>query len=118
MNKLPVINIVNHHHLCFDEAEYIGRGSPLGNPFSHMSETKAETQVATREDAIAAYKEYLLEQIQKGNQLIIDELDRLALIAMSKGKLTLRCYCAPKPCHGDIIKEMILEAIKEATSIS
>ena len=115
MNKLPVINIVNHHHLCFDEAEYIGRGSPLGNPFSHMSGTKAETQVATREDAIAAYKEYLLEQLQQGNQLIIDEMDRLARIAMSKGKLTLRCYCAPKPCHGDIIKEFLLTAIQDAT---
>lgn len=114
--SLPEIKIVNHHHLCFEENEYIGRGSPLGNPFSHMENTKAEHKVETREQAIETYARWLLEQIKAGNQEVIDELDRLAVIAMEKGKLILRCYCAPKPCHGDVIRKVLLEAIQEATT--
>lgn len=106
--SLPEIKIVNHYHLCFEENEYIGRGSPLGNPFKITYEMP-------REDAIKAYAKWLLEQIQAGNQEVIGELDRLAGIAMEKGKLILRCYCAPKPCHGDVIKRVLLEAIQEAT---
>lgn len=111
--SLPEIKIINHHQLCFDDNEYIGRGSPLGNPFSHMDGTKAQHKVETREAAIEAYAKWLLEQIQAGNQEVIDELDRLAAIAMSKSKLVLRCYCAPKPCHGDVIRKVLLEAIQE-----
>lgn len=114
--SLPEIKIINHHHLCFEENEYIGRGSPLGNPFSHMENTKAEHKVETREQAIEAYARWLLEQIQAGNQSVIDEMDRLAHIAMTKGKLILRCYCAPKPCHGDVIRKVLLEAIQEYQS--
>lgn len=113
---LPEIKIVNHHHLCFGDNQYIGRGSPLGNPFSHMENTKAEHKVESREEAIKVYAKWLLEQIQSGNQEVIGELDRLAAIAMSTGKLVLRCYCAPKPCHGDVIRKVLLEAIQEATS--
>ena len=111
--SLPEIKIVNHHHLCFDDNEYIGRGSPLGNPFSHMDNTKAQHKVESREAAIEAYAKWLLEQIQAGNQEVIDEMDRLAHIAMTKGKLILRCYCTPKPCHGDVIRKVLLEAIQE-----
>ena len=116
MSKLPEIKIVNHHHLSkedYEGTEYIGRGSPLGNPFSHMENTKAKTKVETREQAIEAYARWMLEQIQAGNQIVIDEMDRLAHIAMSTGKLTLRCYCAPKSCHGDVIKQVLLEAIAQ-----
>lgn len=111
--KTPTITVVNTHKLVFEEHEYIGRGSPLGNPFSHMHGTKATTVVATREDAIKAYEGYLMDLIQEGNTEIITELDRLAQIAMSTGKLVLRCYCAPKPCHGDVIKQVLLTAISQ-----
>lgn len=112
MLKLPTITVVNHHHCHFGDSEYIGRGSPLGNPYSHKDGTKALYRVETREDAIEAYRAYLEEAILQGNQRIIQELDRLAYIAMEEGSLTLRCYCAPKPCHGDVIREVLLTAIK------
>ena len=111
--SLPEIKIINHHQLCFEENEYIGRGSPLGNPFSHMDNTKAEHKVETREQAIEAYAKWLMEKLQAGDQAIIDEMNRLANIAMSTGKLVLRCYCAPKPCHGDVIRKVLFEAIQE-----
>ena len=74
------------------DCQYIGRGSIWGNPFTHIpSGTKAQFVVATREESIVRYEEYLL----KSPNLLISlwELN---------GK-TLECYCKPKPCHGDIL---------------
>lgn len=116
MNTLPEINVVNHYHISKEDhqgTEYIGRGSPLGNPYSHKEGTKAEVVVPTLDEAIASYRAWLVAQIQNGNAVVIDELDRLAQIALSTGRLNLRCYCAPKPCHGEVIKEIILQAIAD-----
>lgn len=52
----------------------------------------------TREDVIAKYREYVMgndEQEGLGN-LIVKEL---------RGK-TLGCWCAPLPCHGDVLREI------------
>lgn len=76
---------------------YIGRGSRWGNPFTTKTNTKAEFIVATTEDSVALYKEYLIDLIRKG---IITIDDLLAL----DGK-RLGCFCKPKICHGDIINE-------------
>lgn len=114
-----MINVVNHYHLSkqdFEGTEYVGRGSPLGNPYSHRTGTKAQMVVPTVQDAIEAYRGWLMAQIRSGNQEVINELDRLAEIAMTKKRLNLRCYCSPKPCHGQVIREVILEAIQQATS--
>lgn len=116
---LPVITVVNHHHLSKEDrqgTEYIGRGSPLGNPYSHRQGTKAEHVVPTVEDAITAYRAWLIARIQDGDGVVVPELDRLAQIALNTGTLNLRCYCAPKPCHGEVIKEVILTVLKEYTT--
>lgn len=73
---------------------YIGRGSKWGNPFSHLPDTKATTVVATREEAISRYHDWLDEQ---------PEL--LAALPELKGK-TLGCYCKPQACHGDLLANL------------
>lgn len=50
--------VVNKYKESYDI--YIGRGSKWGNPYSHQSNTKAQYVVATREEAITKYREYLL----------------------------------------------------------
>ena len=72
---------------------YIGRGSPFGNPYSH--EGYGEFQVATREEAIAKYREYLLSRPE-----LMEKLKEL------KGK-RLGCWCKPDSCHGDVIMELL-----------
>ena len=74
---------------------YIGRGSLFGNPYSH--EGYGEFQVATREEAIAKYREYLLSRPE-----LMDRLKEL------KGK-RLGCWCKPDSCHGDVIMELLWE---------
>lgn len=97
----PII-IVNKHH--GKSGEYIGRGSPLGNPFVIGKD-------GTREQVIARYSVWLTEQIDKGNPVVLDELNRLGNKAIDEKGLALQCFCYPKPCHGEIIKERLAEAL-------
>ena len=79
-----------------DNYVYIGRPTKWGNPFTHLrTNTKAEFVVATREEAIAKYENYLL-----GRQDLIDSLHEL------KGKM-LGYWCKPSSCHGDILKKYV-----------
>ena len=105
------IDVVNkyHGHQLGPACIYIGRGSVLGNPFSHQQGTKASVLVESREAAVAAYSEWLNQKIAEGNELILNELLRLFEIAQEQ-PLKLLCFCAPQACHGDVIKETLLRA--------
>lgn len=73
---------------------YVGRPSKWGNPFTHKDATVAQFRVATRDDAVSAYREWIQNQPQLMNAL--HEL---------KGK-TLGCWCKPAACHGDVLLEL------------
>jgi Domain of unknown function (DUF4326) len=73
---------------------YIGRPSDWGNPFSHLESSVARFKVATREEAIEKYREWIKTQPQL-----------LARLPELKGKI-LGCWCRPLACHGDILAEM------------
>lgn len=88
------------------EGVYIGRPSPLGNPFSHLHGTKAEVVVPSRDEAVERYRQWLRTQWQQGGSAKA-ELVRLARLYKSTGKLTLVCWCAPERCHGHILAEVI-----------
>ncbi|MGG0667907.1 DUF4326 domain-containing protein [Lederbergia citrisecunda] len=85
--------VVNKYHkLPYDI--YIGRGSKWGNPFSHMDNTLAQFKVDSREEAIEAYRKWIMQQPE-----LLADLNEL------KGK-TLCCFCKPKSCHGDVLAEL------------
>ena len=75
----------------------IDRGTIWGNPYSHLPNTRAKWKVATREEAIQKYREYILTRP-----------DLLAKLPELKGK-RLGCWCKPESCHGDVLLELILE---------
>ena len=111
------INVVNkHHHQKNPNDFYVGRGSALGNPFSQMEGTKATYKVLSREMAINNYEPYLEEQIKKRNPEVIQALNAIYKLA-EKGEVNLICYCAPKKCHGDIIKNTILKKIEQQKQV-
>ncbi len=68
---------------------YIGRSSKWGNPFPIDVGT-------SRIEAILRFRDYAKGRLQREP----DWLDPL------KGK-RLGCYCKPKPCHGDVIVELL-----------
>jgi hypothetical protein len=78
-----------------NDAVYIGRRMPRfglaaskwANPFKIDRDT-------TREEIIVQYREYLL-----GKPELIAALPEL------RGK-DLVCWCAPEPCHGDVLVEL------------
>jgi hypothetical protein len=85
---------------------YIGRSrdprnNKWGNPFSHINGTLAQYKVNTREEAIRAYRQWILTQP-----------DLLADLHQLKGKV-LGCFCKPKSCHGDVLAELA-DALPEA----
>ena len=47
------------------EGVYIGRPSCLGNPFSHLDNTKAIFKVKDRDEAVDFYEVWLREQIRE-----------------------------------------------------
>lgn len=97
----PII-IVNKHH--GKSGEYIGRGSPLGNPYVIGKD-------GSREQVIAKYRVWLNEQIMRKNPVVLDELNRLGNKAIDDKGLALQCFCYPKPCHGEVIKEKLVKAM-------
>jgi len=102
--EITMIKVV--HIKLVPYAEYIGRetqdrpGSPLANPFKMRHENE-------RDDVVAAYKAWLLDKLKTGDLPVRAELNRLYKLAKT-GELLLGCYCAPKACHGDIIRQLLL----------
>jgi hypothetical protein len=78
---------------------YIGRPSLLGNPFKMSSE-------ADRETVVAQYRKWLLPEIQRDGKVQRAVLKILEDVQQDK-EVNLVCWCAPQPCHGDVIKEVI-----------
>lgn len=74
----------------------IDRTTPYGNPFSHKEGTLAKFKVATRREAIEAFRK-MLESEEEWQERI----------KPLRGK-TLGCWCRPeKSCHGDVIAEFL-----------
>lgn len=102
-----MIEVVNRHH--GRKGVYIGRGTPLGNPYSHLPSAKAKRLVATRDEAVDRYERWLRRKIAKGDPAVVGELDRLRALWKRRGKLVLECFCAPHRCHGDVVKKILEE---------
>lgn len=109
-----MISIINKRHVF-----YCGRGSPLGNPYSHLENSKAEFKVATREEAIEKYSIWLDEQIKNKNKIVCDELNKIYKTALNYD-IQLECYCAGfyQDCHTQIIEQKILAVAKENGKIN
>ena len=82
----------------------IDRRSALGNPFKMRDESK-------RDRVIEKYRIWLWEQMQSDTQAH-RELKRLLKLA-SEGPLILGCWCAPKRCHAEIVRNALLWMAKQ-----
>jgi hypothetical protein len=104
-----MIKVIHKKHSDkYKNVFYVGRGSALGNPYTSIQgrETKAQFVVSTKEESIEKYREYLKDCIEKKDEKVCNMLNEIFSLAM-KEDVCLSCYCKPKSCHGDIIKEII-----------
>lgn len=84
------IRVVHCKRDSFDV--YIGRGSKWGNPFRIGPD-------GSREQVIRKYEAWLMTQS-----------DLLEALPELEGKV-LACWCAPKPCHGDVLARLVRERV-------
>jgi len=75
--------------------EYVGRPSPLGNPFAIGKD-------GSREEVLEKYEKWLADRLYPSSPQAV-EIERLRKIHDSTGVLTLICWCTPLPCHAEII---------------
>lgn len=80
-----------------DRGISVARPTPLGNPF-------VVGRPYTRAESIARYREWFHREIETGNALVLAQLGRIEAAARA-GDVTLLCWCAPLPCHGEVIVE-------------
>ena len=120
-SDLKMIKVVNKRtHITSTNDIYIGRGSALGNPFtgSHkVEDTKAEFQCESREEAIAKYEKWLDKKIKQKDPQVRVALNDIYLKAKN-GNVNLVCYCAPKACHGDVIKQIIELVLRKSVTLA
>ena len=87
---------------------YIGRGSVLGNPYSHIKDrkTKAIYEAKDRDDAIDKYSHYF-DLMYGSNKAFTQAIDEIFEVYKSGDDVFLGCFCKPLRCHGDVIKEKL-----------
>lgn len=95
------IEIVNTHVVGQSVGEYCGRGSPLGNPIPISSESGRNFVCDQYESIFAGW-------VRTRTEPQMSELFRLKrLYEDNGGSLTLRCFCAPKRCHVETIRDWL-----------
>lgn len=78
------------------DAIYVGRPTKWGNPFK-IGDSWGVVRKATREDVIRYYSVWLTVEHPELAEAARREL---------RGK-DLVCWCAPKPCHADILLAIV-----------
>jgi hypothetical protein len=112
MGTAHVVEVCHVRHRKGREGYYIGRPSDLGNPFVIGRD-------GTRAEVIAKYSSWLHDKLQRDWLRTAAGRAMLELLkAHTAGQdVRLYCYCAPEPCHGDVVKQLLEQTAREARSI-
>lgn len=81
---------------------YVGRGSPLGNPYIMANNSEKERNAVC--DEYEAYLPYQLKDKLSPQYVAMQALRKKLALGHS---LELICYCAPKRCHAETIKALL-----------
>lgn len=84
---------------------YVGRPSPLGNPFRIGSD-------GSRKEVIQKYRQWLSIQLEDEFSPQSIEISRLVDEVKRCGILKLLCWCAPLPCHAEVIRDVIVRRVE------
>ena len=80
--------VLNKRDSSTSNAVYIGRGSKWGNPYRIKDYSNPE-------ERLQVIELYRINELPKFSQAELETLRGRNLI----------CYCAPLPCHGDVLLE-------------
>ena len=79
----------------------VGRPSVLGNPFRIGPD-------GDREECIAKFAAWLDAQLADPGSAAARKMAALRKLLARHGHLTLFCWCAPLPCHAEVIRARLL----------
>lgn len=97
-----MIIVVNRHRYN-GPYQYAGRGTPLGNPFPQQ-------KGATRKLVIDSFREWAIAELANNRDgEFATEMRNLKVRHDAGDTVILACSCKPKPCHLDIVVELIEE---------
>lgn len=82
----------------------VDRTSVLGNPFRMSSESE-------RQAVCEKYKTYFYQRLKNSSPAFRNALRELYKIHKEFGQLRLFCWCYPKQCHAETIKEFLEQYI-------
>ena len=80
---------------------YIDRRSPVGNPFELADEKH-------RDRVCALYDTYFYDQLELGDTEFNRYVAAIDHALKTHGLVRLFCWCEPKRCHGETIKNYLL----------
>ena len=103
LGTILVVNKKTHKPCAHDY--YIGRPSPLGNPYIITRGNMPGH--GTRDVVIGSYERWLHKMIQEAHYPITREINELFKQYEAGNTIHLVCWCAPLHCHGDVIKKRI-----------
>lgn len=92
-------------------AHYIGRGTALGNPFVMIDEVD-------RDEVVELYDQWFEAKCYDQSLPILYTLAQLYAKAVHAGGLELGCHCAPRRCHGDVVKAKLDAMLKQRYQIT
>lgn len=75
---------------------YIGRGSPLGNPFKIGKEW-------SRNRVCEEYEKYFYRNVCIKDSPVRNEVIRIFKLVRSGRNVNLICFCSPSRCHGETV---------------
>jgi len=109
-----MINVVNKRtHKPTDRDVYIGRPTPVSNPFTHLKDTTAPYKVDTRDQAIDLYRPWFKKQLLSNSTSTFSYMIQKIISMAASGDVNLVCWCHPNKCHGEIIKEYVEKVLND-----
>lgn len=84
----------------FFENIYVGRGSPLGNPFPVDANN-------SRDSACDKFSEYIDSEMQNEYSKVYLEIHRIKKLIYEDKDINLQCFCVPYRCHAESIKRIL-----------
>lgn len=100
---VKVVNIRTYSFGPNDISIPIHRPYALGNPFPLAD----VNNIIDREECIEKYRQWFYKQISDNNKAILNQLNFLKKLHNENYNVILCCFCAPKKCHGNVIKEWL-----------
>lgn len=105
-NNYPIIIINLHNADRYNELDdyqviEVDRTSPVGNPFTMRSEEE-------RNLVCDKYEKYFQLKVADKTDIAFMQYLRNIWRAHKQGPVALACWCAPKRCHAETIRNFIL----------